>query len=108
MLHTFRDGVDALSAPIKKYYTGTNTQRQAEYGSKQNKYVFVYTEPDGAPNWSPSLRAPGPVGPASITHDKDRCHLCVWCVGRRHPPNIAFITNRFLGWSAEPRLGGDV
>lgn len=34
MLHTFRDGVDALSAPIKKYYTGTNTQRQAEYGSK--------------------------------------------------------------------------
>lgn len=26
----------------------------------------------------PAQGAPGPEGAASMTHDKDRCHLCVW------------------------------
>lgn len=65
-------------AGYKKYCTGTNRQQQHEYGSEQNKYAFVYTQPDGAPNWDLSSRAPSPMGPPSITYDKDSCHLCVW------------------------------
>lgn len=59
----------------KKYYTVNN---RLKCGSKYIEYAFVYTQPDGAPNWDHSSRAPGPVGLASIIFDKDSCHLCVW------------------------------
>lgn len=40
----------------------------------------------------PAQGAPGPEGAASITHDKDRCHLSVW------EEDVAFYYQQISRW----------